>query len=602
MSVRNFAIIAHIDHGKTTLCDRLIQSCGALSARQMRAQVLDSMDIERERGITVKAQTARLTYVDPAGQAHTLNLIDTPGHVDFTYEVSRSLSACEGSLLVVDAAQGVEAQTLSTVYQALEAGHEIIPVLNKIDLPAARPEVVRRQIAELVGLDTTHLVEVSAKTSAGIPALLEAVVAHLPSPRGDPQAPLKALLVDSWYDAYLGVVALVRIFDGTLRAGETIRLMSTGAEYTTEEVGIFSPQREKGDALTCGDIGYITAGIKAVAEARVGETLTHPHRPCSAPLGGFKRISPVVFCGFFPVDAGRFEELREAAERLRLNDASFFFEVETSAALGAGLRCGFLGLLHLEVIRERLSREFALELITTAPGVVYHAYFADGARREIHNPCDLPCNKTSQKTSALTHLEEPWVEATLFVPASHVGAVLGLCETKRGVQKSLVVSDGHAKVVYELPLNEVIFDFYDRLKSKSRGYASFDYQFVDYRTGDLVRLDLLVNGVPVDALAMIVPRHRAEARGRTLCRRLKESIPQHLFKVPIQAALNGRVVARETIPALRKDVTAKLYGGDHTRKRKLLDKQKKGKKRLRQFGEVTIPQEAFVAALRLEET
>ena len=592
--IRNFSIIAHIDHGKSTLADRLIQLCGGLSAREMKEQVLDSMDIERERGITIKAQTVRLDYRARDGKLYELNLIDTPGHVDFAYEVNRSLAACEGSLLVVDATQGVEAQTLANVYQALDNNHEVVPVLNKIDLPAAEPDRVRQQIEDVIGLDAHDALEISAKTGKGIEEVLEAIVHRLPAPKGDAHAPLKALLVDSWYDAYLGVVVLVRIFDGTLAKGQRIRLMSTGAAYQIDRVGIFRPKQEMRDKLGPGEIGFFTASIRQVADTRVGDTVTDEKRPASTPLAGFKPAQPVVFCGLFPVDASEFEALREAVGKLRLNDASFSYEMETSAALGFGFRCGFLGLLHLEIIRERLEREFDLDLIATAPSVIYRVYLTDGTMKELHNPADMP------EPQKIAKIEEPWIEASIIVPDEHLGAVLKLCEDRRGRQKNLTYAGSRAMVVYELPLNEVVFDFYDRLKSVSRGYASFDYHIIGYEEGDLVKMALLVNEEPVDALSIIVNRLRAEARGRAMVEKLKDLIPRHMFKIPIQAAIGGKVIARETISALRKDVTAKCYGGDITRKRKLLDKQKAGKKKMRSFGKVDIPQEAFIAALKMD--
>jgi GTP-binding protein LepA len=592
--IRNFSIIAHIDHGKSTLADRLIQLCGGLSAREMKEQVLDSMDIERERGITIKAQTVRLDYRAKDGELYELNLIDTPGHVDFAYEVNRSLAACEGSLLVVDATQGVEAQTLANVYQALDNDHEVVPVLNKIDLPAAEPERVRQQIEDVIGLDASGALEISAKTGLGVEEVLEAIVHRLPPPKGEANAPLKALLVDSWYDAYLGVVVLVRIFDGVLTKGQRIRLMATGGSYQIDRVGIFRPKQEMRDRLGPGEIGFFTASIRQVADTRVGDTVTEEKRPASAPLAGFKPAQPVVFCGLFPVDASEFENLREAVAKLRLNDASFTYEMETSAALGFGFRCGFLGLLHLEIIRERLEREFDIDLIATAPSVIYRVYRTDGTMQELHNPADMP------EPQKIAKIEEPWIEATILVPDEHLGAVLKLCEDRRGRQKNLSYAGSRAMVVYELPLNEVVFDFYDRLKSVSRGYASFDYHITDYEEGDLVKMALLVNNEPVDALSVIVNRARAEARGRAMVEKLKDLIPRHLFKIPIQAAIGGKVIARETISALRKDVTAKCYGGDITRKRKLLDKQKAGKKKMRSFGKVEIPQEAFIAALKMD--
>jgi len=593
--IRNFSIIAHIDHGKSTLADRLIQLCGGLTQREMREQVLDSMDIERERGITIKAQTVRLEYTALDGGLYELNLIDTPGHVDFAYEVNRSLAAVEGSLLVVDASQGVEAQTLANVYQAIDNNHEIIPVLNKIDLPAAEPDRVRQQIEDVIGLDASDALEISAKTGIGIREVLEAVVNRLPAPKGDRDAPLKALLVDSWYDAYLGVVVLVRIVDGVLKKGQKIKLMVTGGNYLVERVGIFRPKQETIADLGPGEIGFFTAAIKEVADTRVGDTVTEERHPCAKALAGFKPSQPVVFAGFFPVDNAEFEDLREAMGRLRLNDASFVYDMETSAALGFGFRCGFLGLLHLEIIRERLEREFGIELITTAPSVIYRVHLNDGSMIELHNPVDMP------DPVRIDHIEEPWITATILVPDDYLGAVLKLCEDRRGRQRQLTYAGNRAMLVYELPLNEVVFDFYDRLKSVTRGYASFDYQMLDYETGNLVKMQILVNAEPVDALSIIVHAGRAEQRGRVMCEKLKDLIPRHLFKIPIQAAIGGRVVARETISALRKDVTAKCYGGDITRKRKLLDKQKEGKKKMRQFGRVEIPQDAFIAALKMDE-
>jgi GTP-binding protein LepA len=592
--IRNFSIIAHIDHGKSTLADRLIQLCGGLTAREMKEQVLDSMDIERERGITIKAQTVRLNYRAKDGELYELNLIDTPGHVDFAYEVNRSLAACEGSLLVVDATQGVEAQTLANVYQALNNNHEVVPVLNKIDLPAAEPDRVRQQIEDVIGLDAHDALEISAKTGIGIAEVLEAIVHRLPAPKGDAAAPLKALLVDSWYDAYLGVVVLARIFDGMLTKGQRIRLMATGGSYQVDRVGIFRPKQEMRDRLGPGEIGFFTASIRQVADTRVGDTVTDEKKPASAPLAGFKPAQPVVFCGLFPVDASEFEDLREAVGKLRLNDASFSYEMETSAALGFGFRCGFLGLLHLEIIRERLEREFDIDLIATAPSVIYRVYRTDGTMLELHNPADMP------EPQKIARIEEPWIEATILVPDEHLGSVLKLCEDRRGRQKNLTYAGARAMLVYELPLNEVVFDFYDRLKSVSRGYASFDYHITGYEDGDLVKMALLVNDEPVDALSIIVNRSRAEARGRAMVEKLKDLIPRHMFKIPIQAAIGGKVIARETISALRKDVTAKCYGGDITRKRKLLDKQKAGKKKMRSFGRVDIPQEAFIAALKMD--
>ncbi|MGQ0484309.1 MAG: translation elongation factor 4 [Hyphomicrobiales bacterium] len=593
--IRNFAIIAHIDHGKSTLADRLIQLCGAVAERDMVDQILDSMPLERERGITIKANTVRLDYTARNGEHYVLNLIDTPGHVDFAYEVSRSLAACEGSLLVVDASQGVEAQTLANVYQAIANNHEIVPVLNKVDLPAAEPERIRQQIEDVIGIDASHAVAISAKTGQGVPEVLEAIVHRLPAPQGDRAAPLKALLVDSWYDAYLGVVVLARVVDGVMRRGQKIKLVSTDAVYQLDRVGVSRPKREMVDELGPGEIGFFTASIKQVADTRVGDTIVEDKAPAVKPLPGFRPAQAVVFAGFFPVDAARFEDLREAMGRLRLNDASFSYDMETSAALGFGFRCGFLGLLHLEIIRERIEREFNVDIITTAPSVIYKVNLRDGRQIELHNPVDLP------DQTLIASIEEPWIEATILVPDDYLGSILKLCEDRRGRQKQLTYAGSRALVVYELPLNEVVFDFYDRLKSVSRGYASFDYKLTAYQDSDLVRLAILVNGEPVDALAMIVHRARAEQRGRAMCEKLKELIPRHMFQIPIQAAIGGKIVARETISALRKDVTAKCYGGDITRKRKLLDKQKEGKKKMRAFGKVEIPQEAFISALKMDE-
>jgi len=594
--IRNFSIVAHIDHGKSTLADRLIQLCGGLDAREMegKEQVLDNMDIERERGITIKAQTVRLQYTAKSGETYTLNLIDTPGHVDFAYEVSRSLRACEGSLLVVDASQGVEAQTLANVYQAIDANHEIVVVLNKVDLPAAEPERIQEQVEEVIGIDASQAVMISAKTGLGVPDVLEAIVNQLPPPReGDATKPLKAMLVDSWYDTYLGVIVLVRVIDGVMKKGQTIRMIGTGAKYPVERTGFFTPKMIQSDEIGPGEFGFITASIKEVADTRVGDTITEDRRPTTSALEGFKPAQPVVFCGLFPVDAADFEDLRAAMGRLRLNDASFSFEMETSAALGFGFRCGFLGLLHLEIIQERLEREFNLDLIATAPSVVYRMAMTDGSVVELHNPADMP------DVVKITHIEEPWIRATILTPDDYLGSILKLCQDRRGIQADLSYVGKRAMLVYDLPLNEVVFDFYDRLKSISKGYASFDYHLTDYREGDLVKMSILVNDEPVDALSMLVHRTAAEKRGRVLCEKLKELIPQHMFKIPIQAAIGGRIVARETISALRKDVTAKCYGGDVSRKRKLLDKQKEGKKRMRQFGRVDIPQEAFIQALKM---
>jgi len=594
--IRNFSIVAHIDHGKSTLADRLIQSCGGLSEREMSQQVLDNMDIERERGITIKAQTVRLNYTAKSGVVYALNLMDTPGHVDFGYEVSRSLSACEGSLLVVDASQGVEAQTLANVYQALDADHEIVVVLNKMDLPAAEPDRVKAQIEDVIGLPADDAIAVSAKTGLGIEEVLEAIIETLPPPSGTADAPLKALLVDSWYDAYLGVMTLVRVRDGILKKGMKIRMMATGAVHTVERVGIFGPKPQPVDQLGPGEIGFINAGVKTVSDAKVGDTITEDRRVCDAPLPGFKPSVPVVFCGLFPIDSADFSALREALEKLSLNDSSFSFEAETSAALGFGFRCGFLGLLHMEVIRERLTREFDLDLISTAPSVVYRLNMTDGRSIDMHNPADMP------EVTKIADIEEPWIKATIMTPDEFLGQVLSLCVERRGEQIDLTYAGSRAMVVYRLPLNEVVFDFYDRLKSVTRGYASFDYQIDGYRAGDLVKVSILVNGDPVDALAMIVHREQAEHRGRAICARLKDLIPRQMFKVALQAAIGGKVIARETISALRKDVTAKCYGGDITRKRKLLEKQKEGKKRMRQFGKVDIPQNAFLEALKMGDS
>ncbi|MFM8748557.1 translation elongation factor 4 [Rhabdaerophilum sp.] len=593
-NIRNFSIVAHIDHGKSTLADRLIQKTGGLSEREMVDQVLDNMEIERERGITIKAQTVRLNYHANDGKTYILNLMDTPGHVDFAYEVSRSLAACEGSLLVVDASQGVEAQTLANVYHALDADHEIVPVLNKIDLPAAEPDRVKEQIEEVIGLDASDAVLFSAKTGLNIEGVLEAIVTRLPPPKGDLNAPLKALLVDSWYDVYLGVVVLVRIIDGRMKKGMRIKMMGTDAVYDIEKIGVFTPKMLDVTELTPGEVGFITASIKEVADTRVGDTITEEKKPAAQALPGFKPVQPVVFCGLFPVDAADFEELRAAMGKLRLNDASFTFEMESSAALGFGFRCGFLGLLHLEIIQERLTREFNLDLIATAPSVVYRIALRDGEEIELHNPADLP------DVMKIAEIREPWIRATILTPDEYLGAILKLCQERRGNQVDLSYVGKRAKVVYDLPLNEVVFDFYDRLKSVSKGYASFDYTITDYREGDLVKLSILVNAEPVDALSMLVHRQRAEGRGRVMCEKLKDLIPPHLFQIPIQAAIGGKIIARETVRALRKDVTAKCYGGDISRKRKLLDKQKEGKKKMRQFGKVEIPQEAFIAALKMD--
>ncbi len=594
--IRNFSIIAHIDHGKSTLADRLIQYCGGLTDREMKDQVLDSMDIERERGITIKAQTVRLAYKAKNGETYQLNLMDTPGHVDFAYEVSRCLAACEGSLLVVDASQGVEAQTLANVYQAIDNHHEIVPVLNKIDLPAAEPDRVKTQIEDVIGIDASEAVEISAKTGLNIDQVLEAVVHRLPAPKGDENAPLKAMLIDSWYDAYLGVIILVRVVDGKLKAKQLIKMMSNGSTYDVDRVGVFTPKAETVGELGPGEVGFITAGIKAVADCKIGDTVTEERRPTAAALPGFKPSVPVVFCGLFPVDAADFETLRDSLAKLHLNDASFHYEMETSAALGFGFRCGFLGLLHLEIVQERLEREFNLDLITTAPSVVYKIFMNDGTMLEMHNPADMP------DVVKIDHIEEPWIKATILVPDEYLGAILKLCEDRRGIQTNLTYAGNRAMVVYKLPLNEVVFDFYDRLKSVSSGYASFDYHLEEYLEGDLVKLNILVNGDPVDALSCMVHRSQAESRGRQLCVKLKDLIPRQLFKIAVQAAIGAKVIARETISALRKDVTAKCYGGDISRKRKLLDKQKEGKKRMRQYGNVDIPQSAFIAALKMHDS
>lgn len=594
-NIRNFSIVAHIDHGKSTLADRLIQSTGTVADRDMQAQMLDSMDIERERGITIKAQTVRIDYHAADGQDYVLNLIDTPGHVDFAYEVSRSMRAVEGSLLVVDAAQGVEAQTLANVYHAIDANHEIVPVLNKIDLPAAEPERVCEQIEDVIGIDASEAVMISAKTGLGIPEVLEAIVTRLPHPVGDETAPLKAMLVDSWYDAYLGVVVLVRIIDGVLKKGDKIKMLATNATYPVDRIGVFKPAMQPIDRLGPGEIGFLTASIKQVRDTRVGDTITHEKKGCTEALPGFQPAQPVVFCGLFPVDSAEFEDLRESIEKLALNDASFSYETESSAALGFGFRCGFLGLLHLEVVRDRLEREYDIDLITTAPSVIYHVYLRDGSVVTLHNPADMP------DLTLVDHIEEPRIKATILVPDEYLGDVLKLCQDRRGIQIDLTYAGARAMVVYDLPLNEVVFDFYDRLKSVTKGYASFDYTLEDYAEDQLVKMQILVNDEPVDALSTMVHRARAEARGRAMCAKLKELIPQHMFKIPIQAAIGGRVIARETISALRKDVTAKCYGGDATRKRKLLDKQKKGKKKMREFGRVSIPQSAFISALKMDD-
>mgnify|MGYP000977376701 CR=1 FL=1 len=592
--IRNFSIIAHIDHGKSTLADRLIQLTGGLESREMVDQVLDSMEIERERGITIKAQTVRLNYRANDGSDYVLNLMDTPGHVDFAYEVSRSLAACEGSLLVVDASQGVEAQTLANVYQAIDNHHEIVPILNKVDLPAADVDRVKEQIEEVIGIDASQAVPISAKTGLGIADVLEAIVTRLPPPKGDVEKPLKAMLVDSWYDMYLGVVVLVRIVDGVMKKGQKIRMMEAGATYEIERMGVFTPKMVETAELGPGEIGFINASIKEVADTRVGDTITDERKPCAEALPGFRPAQPVVFCGLFPVDAADFEDLRTAVGKLRLNDASFSYEMETSAALGFGFRCGFLGLLHLEIIQERLEREFNLDLIATSPSVVYKMALTDGTHIELHNPVDMP------EVTKIEEIEEPWIRATIMTPDEYLGSVLKLCQDKRGIQADLSYMGSRALVVYDLPLNEVVFDFYDRLKSVSKGYASFDYHLSDYRQADLVKMQILVNGEAVDALSMLVHRTRAESRGRAICEKLKDVIPPHMFQIPVQAAIGAKIIARETIRALRKDVTAKCYGGDATRKRKLLEKQKEGKKRMRQFGKVEIPQEAFIQVLKVE--
>ncbi|MDE2648238.1 MAG: translation elongation factor 4 [Paracoccaceae bacterium] len=592
--IRNFSIVAHIDHGKSTLADRLIQETGTVSQRDMKEQLLDTMDIERERGITIKANTVRLDYLSDDGQDYVLNLIDTPGHVDFAYEVSRSMRAVEGSLLVVDSTQGVEAQTLANVYQAIDADHEIVPILNKIDLPASDCDKVAEQIEDVIGIDASGAIFVSAKTGQGIHQTLEAIVSMLPPPVGDPKAPLKAMLVDSWYDAYLGVIVLVRVVDGFLKKGDRVRMMSNNSVHHVEKIGVFRPEMEAVDLLGPGEIGFITASIKQVRDTRVGDTITHEKNGTLVALDGFKPSQPVVFCGLFPIDSSLFEDLRDSIEKLSLNDASFSYEMETSAALGFGFRCGFLGLLHLEVVRDRVEREFDIELITTAPSVIYHIYMRDEKFIELHNPADMP------DLTHVDHMEEPRIKATILVPDEYLGDVLKLCQDRRGIQLELTYAGSRAMVVYDLPLNEVVFDFYDRLKSISKGYASFDYQMLEYRTDNLVKLQVLVNDEPVDALSIMVHRDRAEQRGRIMCEKLKDLIPRHMFKIPIQAAIGGRIVARETLAAMRKDVTAKCYGGDVTRKKKLLEKQKAGKKKMRQFGKVNIPQEAFISALKMD--
>ena len=592
--IRNFSIVAHIDHGKSTLADRLIQSTGTVQDRDMKEQMLDAMDIERERGITIKANTVRIDYTAQDGKKYVLNLIDTPGHVDFAYEVSRSMRAVEGSLLVVDATQGVEAQTLANVYQAIDADHEIVPVLNKIDLPAAEPARVREQIEDVIGIDASQAVEISAKTGLGIPDVLEAIVNRLPAPTGDRAAPLKAMLVDSWYDPYLGVVVMIRVMDGTVKKGDRIKMMQTGAVYGIDKLSVLKPKMVDIPELGPGEIGIFTASIKQVRDTKVGDTITHEKRPTPKALPGFKPSVPVVFCGLFPVDSAEFEDLRNAIENLALNDASFSNEMETSAALGFGFRCGFLGLLHLEVIRDRLEREYDIDLITTAPSVIYHVYMRDGTKIDLHNPADMP------DLTHVDHIEEPRIKATILVPDEYLGDVLKLCQDRRGIQLDLTYAGSRAMVVYDLPLNEVVFDFYDRLKSVTKGYASFDYQMLGYRQDALVKLSVLVNDEPVDALSMMVHRDRAEARGRAMVEKLKDLIPRHMFKIPIQAAIGGKVIARETLSAMRKDVTAKCYGGDATRKKKLLEKQKAGKKKMRQFGKVEIPQAAFINALKMD--
>ena len=593
-NIRNFSIVAHIDHGKSTLADRLIQQTGTVAERDMEAQMLDTMDIERERGITIKANSVRIEYRARDGEDYVLNLIDTPGHVDFAYEVSRSMRAVEGSLLVVDASQGVEAQTLANVYHAIDADHEIVTVLNKVDLPAAEPDRVAQQIEDVIGIDATDAIHISAKTGLGIPDVLERIVTSLPAPDGDPDGPLKAMLVDSWYDPYLGVVVLIRVHDGILRKGDRIRMLNTNAIYQVDRVGVFKPQMEPIDSLGPGELGFLTASIKQVRDTRVGDTITHEKQGTTIALPGFQPSQPVVFCGLFPVDNSEFEDLRESIEKLALNDASFSFEMETSAALGFGFRCGFLGLLHLEVIRDRIEREYGIELITTAPSVIYHIHMKDQSVIELHNPADMP------DLTYVDHIEEPRIKATILVPDDYLGDVLKLCQDRRGRQLDLTYAGSRAMVVYDLPLNEVVFDFYDRLKSVTKGYASFDYQLENYRQDFLVKMQIMVNDEPVDALSTMVHRDRAESRGRAMCEKLKDLIPRHMFKIPIQAAIGGRIIARETLSAMRKDVTAKCYGGDVTRKKKLLEKQKAGKKKMRQFGRVDIPQEAFISALKMD--
>jgi GTP-binding protein LepA len=592
--IRNFAIIAHIDHGKSTLADRLIQTCGGVELREMGEQMLDNMDIERERGITIKAQTIRLNYTAKDGKTYMLNVMDTPGHVDFAYEVSRSMVACEGSILVVDASQGVEAQTLANVYQALDQNHEIIPVLNKIDLPAADPDRVKAQIEDVIGLDTSNAILVSAKAGIGIDDLLEAVVTRLPAPK--PQsadAPLKALLVDSWYDPYLGIVILTRVIEGSIKKGDLVTFMATNFKGTIDRVGFFTPKQKIVDYLGPGEMGFITAQVKDISSTKVGDTITHTRKPTETALPGFKPSVQVVFCSLFPVDSSELEKLRESLGKLALNDASFSYEMESSAALGVGFRCGFLGLLHMEIIQERLEREYNIDMIATAPSVVYQVTLTDGTKTAIYNPVDMP------DEGRIEMIEEPWIKATIFVPDEFVGGLLKLCEERRGKQVSLTYAGSRVVLEYKLPLNEVVFDFYDRLKSISKGYASFDYQLDGYAEGDMVKMSILVNAEPVDALSMIVHRGQAERRGRMLCERLKDLIPKQMFKIAIQATIGGKIIARETIGSFSKDVTAKCYGGDITRKRKLWDKQKEGKKKMRQFGQVEIPQSAFIAALKV---
>ena len=591
--IRNFAIIAHIDHGKSTIADRMIEYCGGLQQREMTEQVLDSMDIEKERGITIKAQTVRLNYTAKDGKTYQLNLIDTPGHVDFTYEVSRSLASCEGSVLVVDSTQGVEAQTLANVYLALDNNHEILPVLNKIDLPSADVEKVKQQIEDVIGLDTADAVEVSGKTGFGINELLEKIVLKLPAPSGNENAPTKALLIDSWYDSYLGVIILVRIKDGVLRKKQNIRMMSNGLDYVIDKIGIFTPKMKDVDALYPGEVGFITASIKSVEDCKIGDTITDNKQPCAEPLAGFKPSVSVVFCSIFPVDSSQYEALKDALAKLKLNDASINYQPENSSALGLGFRCGFLGLLHMDIIQERIGREFDLDIITTAPSVAYNIYRTDGSMFTLHNPADMP------EITTIKSIEEPMVRATIMVPDEYLGSILKLCTERRGEQEDLTYVGNRAMAVYKIPLSEIVFDFYDRLKSISSGYASFNYELIGYAPADLVKVQILINEEPVDALAFLCNRTEAEARGRQICARLKDLIPRHLFKIPLQAAIGGRIVARETIAPMRKDVTAKCYGGDITRKRKLLDNQKKGKQRMRKFGKVEVPQSAFIEALRI---